>query len=89
MSVASVTSKGCADTQGQRPENILMSEGNAATRATLIWVACAATWTILAPGPGQFPRAMSRSMVLLWLRSVLIFMARVTTGVIGTKCLEI
>ena len=53
--------------------------GHAAVGAILIWVAWSASRAMITSGPELLLRAMSGSMVLLQLGSVLMFMARVTT----------
>ena len=68
---------------------MLVSKGHADNRVILVWVACAATRAMAMPGPGLLLRAMSVPMVLLQLGSLLMFLALVTMGAIGTKCVEI
>lgn len=48
-----------------RVRTMLVSEGLAAMRATLIWVACAATRTMAMDRPELRLRAMSASVFLL------------------------
>lgn len=62
---------------------MLVSEGHTAARAMPMWVACAATRAMMTFRPKLLVRAMSGPMVLLLLGSILIFMAHVTTRVIG------
>lgn len=68
---------------------MLVYKCHAATKARLIWVACSATKAMVTPKLGLLLRAMSRSVVLLQLGSVLISRAYVFTGVIGNKHIEI
>lgn len=70
VSMAPVTTKG----PGQSPKSMLVPEGYAATGAVWTWVACVpiAPWYVWI---GLKPMAMSGSMVLLQLGSVMVSMA--------------
>lgn len=68
---------------------MLVIEGHAATMSMLIWVTCTAIVVMVKSRPRMLLRAMSGFMVLMQLASVLIPMAHVTTGTIGTMCVEI
>ena len=76
MSVSSVLTKDCVDTC--QYETMLVMEGLAAG-AKLIWVACAATRAMMASGLQLLSRAMSGSVFLLHLGSMLMSLAHVTT----------
>lgn len=48
MSVVPVTSEGCVDDSGgQQPETMLESGGHTATKAIMVWVACAANGAMM------------------------------------------
>lgn len=61
---------------GQPPETMLMSKGHTASGTIPVWVVSAATWGHADIWTGLLLRAMSGSMVLLWLVSLLISMTR-------------
>lgn len=66
-----------------------MSETLAAAGTIPIWMAYAATGAIVTSWPELLLRAMSESVFLLWLESVLTSMVCVTTWVVETMRVEI